>query len=78
MALGRGLGDSGIGGFCYHPLIPVSGTGTGFDSSPIEGEGDSVGCVVLLSVLLPPLWIADQVRNDGAGRTLSCGLTSLR
>ena len=29
-------------------LAPVSGTGTGFDSSPIKGEGDSVGCVVLL------------------------------
>ena len=32
-----------------------------FDSSPIKGEGDSVGCV---AASLPPLWIADQVRND--------------
>ena len=23
----------------HHPLLPVSGTGTGFDSSPIKGEG---------------------------------------
>ena len=25
------------------PFAPVSGTGTGFDSSPIKGEGDLVG-----------------------------------
>ena len=35
-----------------------------FDSSPIKGEGDSVGCIVC-SFLAPHLWIADQVRNDG-------------
>ena len=67
-----------------------------FDSSPIKGEGDSVGWFGLvhprhppcgyclkastslrhgriqqvLSVALPspPLWIADQVRNDGVSR----------
>ena len=27
-------------GHRFHPLLPVSGTGTGFDSSPIKGEGD--------------------------------------
>ena len=27
----------------------MSGTGTGFDSSPIKGEGDSVGCVGLFT-----------------------------
>ena len=45
-----------------------------FDSSPIKGEGDSVGCFVLLLAATLPLWIADQVRNDVvvvAGRVLS-------
>ena len=36
-----------------------------FDSSPIKGEGDSVGVVLLTRATLPPLWIADQVHNDG-------------
>ena len=36
-----------------------------FDSSPIKGEGDMVGIVLFTRVTLPPLWIADQVRNDG-------------
>ena len=35
-----------------------------FDSSPIKGDGDSVGWIVLLSAQPLPLWIADQVRND--------------
>ena len=35
-----------------------------FDSSPIKGEGYMVGVVLFT---LPPLWIADQVRNDGSG-----------
>ena len=30
-----------------HPLLPVSGTGTGFDSSPIKGEGDWWVCLVV-------------------------------
>ena len=30
------------------PFAPVSSTGTGFDSSPIKGEGDSVGWFGLL------------------------------
>ena len=44
-----------------------------FDSSPIKGEGIlSVGVVLFTRVALP-LWIADQVRNDGFGRTPPCG-----
>ena len=36
-----------------------------FDSSPIKGEGDSVGwCWLVHPRHTPPLWIADQVRND--------------
>ena len=38
-----------------------------FDSSPIKGEGYMVGVVLLTGVTLLPLWIADQVRNDGPG-----------
>ena len=50
-----------------------------FDSSPIKGEGIlSVGVVLFTRVTLLPLWIADQVRNDGDGHTPPCGLTSLR
>ena len=37
----------------------------GFAKVSIKGEGMLVG-VILLSTL--PLWIADQVRNDGPGR----------
>ena len=33
----------------FSPSDPVSSTGTGFESSVIKGEGDSVGCFVLLS-----------------------------
>ena len=36
-----------------------------FDSSPFKGEGEDVGVVLFTLVTLPPLWIADQVRNDG-------------
>ena len=36
-----------------------------FDSSAVKGEGDSVGVVLFTRAILPPLWIADQVRNDG-------------
>ena len=45
-----------------------------FDSSPIKGEGDwMVGVVLFTRATLPPLWIADQVRNDGAWwLVLSC------
>ena len=84
---------------------PVSGTGTGFDSSPIKGEGDSVGWFVLLYALprlpcgfpptrnelaprsypvgtqrgvSPPLWIADQVRNDGCHALLHPVVSRLR
>ena len=39
-----------------------------FDSSPIKGEGYCIGWSVLLyAPPRPPLWIADQVRNDGLG-----------
>ena len=48
-------------GMCclVHPLIPVSGTGTGFDSSAVKGEGDMVGWLVVLYciVVSPTLWI---------------------
>ena len=36
-----------------------------------QGRGDSVGCVVLLACPALPLWIADQVRNDGCVITLA-------
>ena len=41
-----------------HPLLPVSGTGTGFDSSPIKGEGYEVGVVLFI------LWMLDLVLHD--------------
>ena len=44
-----------------------------FDSSPIKGEGDSVGCFVLLPARPPHLWIADQVRNGGVGFVVELG-----
>ena len=38
----------------------------GLWSSLVKGEGEFGGCVGLFTrVTLPPLWIADQVRNDG-------------
>ena len=39
--------DGPVGLSCYHPLLPVSGTGTGFDPLPSRERG-SVGCFVLL------------------------------
>ena len=39
-----------------------------FDSSPIKGEGEA-GWRCLVVSPAPPLWIADQVRNDGMHRT---------
>ena len=40
-----------------------------FDSSPIKGEGDSVGWFGLVHPRHPAdLWILDQVWNDGVGR----------
>ena len=44
-----------------------------FDSSPIKGEGED-GEFGLLSSLPLPLWIADQVRNDGASGYWFCCL----
>ena len=35
-----------------------------FDSSPIKGEGIYGWCCLVATTALP-LWIADQVRNDG-------------
>ena len=46
------------------PSAPVSGTGTGFDSSPIKGEGILSVDLSFLPAHPPPLWIAGQVRND--------------
>ena len=63
-----------FGGHCvgfglFRPLLPVSDTGTGFDSSLIKGEGDSVGWHVSLS----PHPVDSRLRgNDGEGT----GLTS--
>ena len=50
-------------GFCRLVWLVFTLT---FDSSPIKGEGDSVGwcCIVVAPHHTPPLWIADQVRND--------------
>ena len=45
-----------------------------FDSSPIKRER-GYGCFVLLSALPPPLWIADQVRNDVTMRCIVFTLT---
>ena len=40
-----------------------------FDSSPIKGEGiQLVGLYCCCPTHPPPLWIADQVRNDGMRR----------
>ena len=47
----------------FHPLLPVSGTGTGFDSSAIKGEGD-MG-VVLLSA--PPFTSGLRVKSAMTG-----------
>ena len=51
---------------CIVLWIPAyAGMTVGFAKVSVKGEGDSVGCVVLfVRVTLPPLWIADQVRND--------------
>ena len=57
-------GNDGVVGLsCNHPLLPVSGTGTGFDPLSSRERGIMVGlscCHLTLH-----LWIADQVRNDG-------------
>ena len=37
-------------GHRFHPLLPVSGTGTGFDSFPIKGEGDWLGVLDLFTL----------------------------
>ena len=42
-----------------------------FDSSPIKGEGIRL-VLSCCHPTVPPLWIADQVRNDGPGLVLSC------
>ena len=53
-------------GHRFHPLIPCQALGQALVSSPIKGEGDSVSWLglVVCSCHTPPLWIADQVRND--------------
>ena len=59
-------------GVLISPSVPsVWGWGSlTFDSSPIKGEGDMVG-LACCHPTVPPLWIADQVRNDGAGHHTS-------
>ena len=58
--------DGPVGWYCLvSPSDPVSSAGTGFDSSPIKGEGDRWSVLSCCHPALP-LWIADQVRNDGA------------
>ena len=50
-------------GFVVFTLAPVSGTGTGFDSSSVKGEGDSVGVGLLASSPHP---VDSRLRgNDG-------------
>ena len=68
--------------FVVFTLAPVSGTGTGFDPLPLRERGNMVG-VVLLYARPPPLWIADQVRNDRPGRfgllsASPCGFPPMR
>ena len=62
------VGLRGAGTVC-HRVGRVDFT-LAFDSSPIKGEGDmTVGVVLFTRVTLPPLWIADLIRNpyqDGA------------
>ena len=59
------LGMTRGGTVLLSPSAPVSGTGTGFDSSPIKGEGGFGRlCWLVHPRHTPPLWIADQVRND--------------
>ena len=73
--LGWGLGMGGWTAWCgyslshgracrFHPLLPVSGTGTGF--GPLSSRERGIGwCCLVHPRHPPPLWIADQVRNDG-------------
>ena len=45
----------------FHPLLPVSGTGTGFGPPPSREMGiPSVGVVLFTRVTLPPLWIDES------------------
>ena len=64
---------TGTGGWgcLVHPLLPVSGTGTGFDSSPIKGEGYEVG------VVLFALWMLDQVQYDSPALWIDESLMNL-
>ena len=52
-----------VGLSCFHPLLPVSGTGTGF--GPLSSrERGNLGVVLACCCPALYLWIADQVRND--------------
>ena len=54
-----------VGVVLFHPLIPCQALGQALVSSSIKGEGDSVGCFVLLS----PIPVDSRLRgNDGEGR----------
>ena len=58
--------DCGVGVFrTCSPSAPVSGTGTGFGPMPSRERGIRMVVVLACSPAHPPpLWIADQVRND--------------
>ena len=56
----------------FHPLLPCQALGQALVHCH-QRRGDFVGCVGLVVCPAPPLWIADQVRNDGAWRlVLAC------
>ena len=48
-----------------------------FDSSPIKGEGEYGWFGLVVAARPLPLWIADQVRNDGAGYVVGVVLFTL-
>ena len=61
----------------FHPLIPVSGTGTGFDSSPIKGEGDWWVCLFTARPL--PLPSGLRIKSAMTGTTHPpCGFPPTR
>ena len=72
-------------GVLISPSAPVSGTGTGFDSSPIKGRGMEVGVVLLYASPCGYCLKASTILRHGRIQqvlSVSChhpsGLTSLR
>ena len=64
----------------FHPLLPCQALGQALVLSR-QGRGDSVGCFgFYCPSTAPPLWIADQVRNDvdDAGASFSPSAPSVR